>query len=204
MHGLKVGLDAEYSRSKASEVSYGSYTNPRLKRLKNMKKYLLKMRATSACPPRPHHRHILWSWLGGFLGIAMTGYLSHITYSPLLMAPFGATCVLAFGVPDSPLAQPRNIIGGHFLSTSLGLIFLHLLGSTWWCMALAVATAIGVMQFTRTVHPPAGADTLVVIMTGASWKFLITPALAGAIILVICAVVFNNLAEDRSYPKYWL
>ncbi len=120
------------------------------------------------------------------------------------MASFGATCVLAFGVPDSPLAQPRNIIGGHFLSTLLGLIFLHLFGSTWWGMALAVATAIGCMQFTKTVHPPAGADPLIVMTTGASWKFLVTPALAGAIILVICAIVFNNLAEDRSYPKYWL
>jgi len=204
VHGLKAGLIAEGAGAKASEASYGSHTNPRRKRRKNMKKYLSRMRATSACPPRPHHRHIFWSWLGGFLGIATTGYLSSVTHSPLLVASFGATCVLAFGVPDSPLAQPRNIIGGHFLSTWLGLSFLHLFGSTWWGMALAVATAIGCMQFTKTVHPPAGADPLIVMMTGASWKFLVTPVLAGSIILVICAVVFNNLAEDRSYPKYWL
>lgn len=157
------------------------------------------------CPiDRPHHKHIFWSWFGSFLAIAATGYLSTKTNSPLLMAPFGATSVLIFGVPDSPLAQPRNVIGGNLVAALVSLIILHLFGSEPWAMGIAVATAIGMMQFTRTLHPPSGAVALVVMMTKADWKFLLTPALEGSIILVLCAVVFNNLAEERTYPKHWL
>ena len=158
-----------------------------------------------ACPiDRPHHRHIFWSWFGSFLAIAVTAYLSAKTNSPLLMAPFGATSVLIFGVPDSPLAQPRNLIGGNLVAALVSLTILHLFGSSPWAMGMAVATAIGMMQFTGTLHPPSGAVALVIMMTKAPWNFLLTPVLEGSIILVLCAVVFNNLAEERTYPKHWL
>ncbi len=152
---------------------------------------------------RPHHQHIFWSWFGSFVAIAATAYLSTRTNTPLLMAPFGATSVLIFGVPDSPLAQPRNVIGGNLIAALVSLSILHLFGSDPWAMGLAVATAIGMMQFTGTVHPPSGAVALVVMMTNASWQFLVTPALEGSIILIFCAVVFNNLAAERSYPTHW-
>ncbi|HEY9674930.1 MAG TPA: HPP family protein [Waterburya sp.] len=179
-----------------------NYADARLK----VENYCLKVRGSKRPIPldKPHHRHILWSWLGSFIGIAATGYLSVKTGMPLLMAPFGATSVLIFGVPDSPLAQPRNVIGGNFIAALVSLTILHLFGAEPWAMAMAVATAIGMMQLTGTVHPPSGAVALVVMMSKASWQFLLTPALEGSIILVLCAVVFNNLAEDRSYPKHWL
>jgi len=66
---------------------------------------------------------------------------------------------------------------------------------------MAVATAIGMMQL--PTHPPSGAVALIVMMTKADWQFLLTPTLEGSIILVFCAVVFNNLAEERTYPKHW-
>ena len=167
--------------------------------------YCLKIRGSKRAVPleRPHHRHILWSSLGSFIGIAATAYLSVKTGAPLLMAPFGATSVLIFGVPDSPLAQPRNVIGGNFIAALVSLTILHLFGAEPWAMGMAVATAIGMMQFTGTLHPPSGAVALVVMMTKAQWQFLLTPALEGSIILVLCAVVFNNLAQDRTYPKHW-
>ncbi|MBD1889156.1 HPP family protein [Coleofasciculus sp. FACHB-SPT9] len=167
--------------------------------------YCLKIRGSKRAVPleRPDHRHILWSSLGSFIGIAATAYLSVKTDAPLLMAPFGATSVLIFGVPDSPLAQPRNVIGGNFIAALVSLTILHLFGAEPWAMGMAVATAIGMMQFTGTLHPPSGAVALVVMMTKAQWQFLLTPALEGSIILVLCAVVFNNLAQDRTYPKHW-
>ncbi|MEP0854436.1 HPP family protein [Trichocoleus sp. DQ-U1] len=167
--------------------------------------YCLKIRGSKRAVPleRPEHRHILWSSLGSFIGIAATAYLSVKTGAPLLMAPFGATSVLIFGVPDSPLAQPRNVIGGNFIAALVSLTILHLFGAEPWAMGMAVATAIGMMQFTGTLHPPSGAVALVVMMTKAQWQFLLTPALEGSIILVLCAVVFNNLAQDRTYPKHW-
>lgn len=172
--------------------------------------YWFKIRGRwSSCPltcpiNRPHHRHIFWSWFGSFIAIAATAYLSTKTHTPLLMAPFGATSVLIFGVPDSPLAQPRNVIGGNLVAALVSLTILHLFGSSPWAMGMAVATAIGMMQFTGTVHPPSGAVALVVMMTKASWHFLLTPVLEGSLILVLCAVVFNNLAEERTYPNHWL
>ena len=71
-------------------------------------------------------------------------------------------------------------------------------------MGMAVATAIGLMQLTGTLHPPSGAVALVIMMTKPDWEFLIVPTFEGSMILLLCAVVFNNLAEDRSYPKHWL
>ncbi|MBD2198845.1 MULTISPECIES: HPP family protein [Calothrix] len=170
------------------------------------KNYCVKLCGTKRTVPldRPHHKHIFWSWLGSFIGIAATGYLSAKTGSPLLMAPFGATSVLIFAVPDSPLAQPRNVIGGNLIGALVSLTILHLFGSEPWAMGMAVATAIGIMQFTHTLHPPSGAIALVVMMTKAQWQFLLTPALEGSVILLLCAVVFNNLAQERSYPKHWL
>ncbi len=171
-----------------------------------LENYCSKIRGSKRSIPadRPHHRYIFWTWLGSFIGIAATAYLSVKMGVPLLMAPFGATTVLIFGVPDSPLAQPRNVIGGNLLAALVSLTILHLCGSEPWAMGMAVATAIGLMQLTGTLHPPGGAVALVVMMTNASWGFLLTPALQGSIILVLCAVVFNNLAEDRTYPKHWL
>lgn len=152
---------------------------------------------------RPHHKYVFWSWVGSFLAIAATSYLSIKMNSPLLMAPFGATSVLIFGVPESPLAQPRNLIGGNLLAALVSLTILHLLGSSPWTTGMAVSTAIGIMQLTGTLHPPAGAIALVVMMTKPNWSFLVTPTLEGSLIMLSCAVVFNNLAEDRTYPKHW-
>ena len=157
------------------------------------------------CPSaRPHHRHVFWSWFGSFFGIAITSYLTVKMHSPLLMAPFGATSVLIFGVPDSPLAQPRNVVGGNLLAALVSLMILYCLGSSPLTMGMAVSISIGIMQLTGTVHPPAGAVALVVMMTQPNWQFLWTPVLEGSMILVLCAVIFNNLAEERTYPKHWL
>jgi CBS-domain-containing membrane protein len=122
----------------------------------------------------------------------------------LIIALFGATSVLIFGVPDSPLAQPRNVIGGNVLAAFVSLIILHLLGASPLTIGLAVSSAIGLMQLTKTVHPPAGAVALVVMLTRPDWQFLLQPTLEGSLLFVLCAVVFNNLAEERTYPKHWL
>jgi CBS-domain-containing membrane protein len=165
--------------------------------------FLTKMYTKERVGARPSNRHIFWSFIGGFFGIAILANLTVATHTPLIMAPFGATCVLAYGVYDSPLAQPRNIIGGHIISTLIGLIILHTIGSNPIGMALGVSLAIAVMQLTKTVHPPAGADPLVVLAINPPVSFLITPVAIGAIILVIVALITNNLAAQRRYPKYW-
>jgi len=166
--------------------------------------YFNRMRGGAVRPPRPAWRHVGWSLLGGGLAIGVIAGLTQATGQPWVMAPFGASCVLAFGLPDSPLAQPRSIIGGHLLSALVGLICLSLFGSVWWSMGLSVALAIALMQLTGTTHAPAGANPLLVMNGGLGWSGLLTPVLAGSLVLVLCAVLFNNLARDRAYPRYWL
>lgn len=158
----------------------------------------------SSAPPAPSLKFTLISFVGAVIAIGATGWLSHASGTPWLMAAFGASCVLAFGVPDSPLAQPRSIIGGHLVSTQVGLVVLNTLGNSWWAGALAVGLALAAMQQTRTLHAPAGANPLVVLAAGARLSFLFTPVLLGSIVIVAVAWVINNARNRASYPKYWL
>jgi CBS-domain-containing membrane protein len=168
-----------------------------------MKAFFSKMRGGAALPPRATATQILLAGLGGLLAIGTVAYLAHATRQPLLLGSFGASCVLAFGFPESPFSQPRNIIGGHVLSSLSGMLFLTLFGPTWWSTGLALATAIMVMLWTRTVHPPAGSNPVIVMMTRPDWMFVLTPTLVGAAILTAVAVLYNNQGKNRSYPKYW-
>jgi CBS-domain-containing membrane protein len=146
---------------------------------------------------------VLLAAVGGFLAIAMLALLAQTTNAPLILGSFGASCVIVFGLPDAPFAQPRNVIFGHLFSSFIGLLFLSLFGAQWWSMALAVGTAIAVMMLTRTVHPPAGSNPVIVMLAQPGWGFLLTPTLLGAVGIVLVALVYNNYPKGRQYPKYW-
>lgn len=121
------------------------------------------------------------------------------------MAPFGATCVLLFALPKSPLAQPRSIIGGHFISALTGLVVINLLGDGMIFIALSVGISIALMQLLRVVHAPAGANPILIIMSRThDYWFLFTPVLSGAVLLVIVALIVNNIGAGVSWPNYWL
>ncbi|POY37557.1 HPP family protein [Solitalea longa] len=167
------------------------------------KKYISKFKTAERSPSAPHISHSVYSVLGALIAISLIVLFSRTADTPMLIAPFGATCVLAFGLPDSALAQPRNIIGGHLLTAIVGLTCYYMMGNTWYSLALGVSLSLGLMQITRTVHPPAGANPLVIILTGAKWSFLFSPVLLGSVILVAIALIFNNLSSKRKYPKYW-
>jgi len=155
--------------------------------------------------PRPNAKAIMTGFIGGFVGILSLSLLTNWSGYPLLMAPFGATCVILFTVAAAPFAQPRNVIGGHFISALVGLIALYFFGQGPIVMALAVATAIAAMQFFRVVHPPAGANPLVILMASSvGFDFLLLPVLAGSIILVGVAAVVNNMKAGSQWPVYWL
>lgn len=147
---------------------------------------------------------IVISACGAFLGIAVVAILSMVYALPLLAASFGASAVLLYGVPDSPLSQPRNVFLGHVFSAIVGVAAFSLLGSTWWSASLAVALAIVVMQVTKTTHPPGGATALLAVLSQARPEFIITPIAAGAALLIIIALLVNNLSPTRSYPRYWI
>lgn len=165
--------------------------------------YLAKMRGQARSPLQVNAKDALTGFVGCFFTISILVTLTNMTSSMWLMAPFGASCVLAFGAWNAPLSQPRNIIGGHAIATTIGLITYHLIGDAPWAIGLAVGLVTAVMMLTKTVHPPAGADPLVVILGGYSWSYLVIPVISGSLIIVLFALIINNLRKNRNYPTFW-
>lgn len=164
-----------------------------------------KLKGAGTAPARPAPAQILIGLIGGITGIGATAYLTQLAGVPLLMAPFGATCVLLFAAPGAPLAQPRNVIGGHLIATLVGLAIMTIAGAGPWQMAAGVGLAIALMQACRAVHPPAGANPIVVLTAGIQdWTFVLTPVLAGSVILVLIAVLINNTGRQKQWPTYWV
>ena len=181
-----------------------------------MKSYLERMRATGAPSPRASMTHIAWSTLGGFAGIfaiERIGYLLGLSgYGYLfLIGSFGASAVLAYGIPQAEFSQPRNLIGGHVVSALVGVCVFQVLGAdSIASYPLAVALAILAQQVTRTVHPPGGATALIAVIGGESihalgFIYVLCPVLVGSVIMVLVALLVNNLSGDskRNYPTYW-
>src|SRR5688572_24217793 len=123
--------------------------------------YLRKMKGAGKMAPHLGLREgvlpeILWAWVGAMLGIGACAYLSHRFFEPysasLLIGSFGASAVLVYGVIKSPLAQPRNLVGGHIISAVVGVACYKLYGPGWVAPAMAVSLAIVAMIVTSTVH----------------------------------------------------
>ena len=151
-----------------------------------------------------------WAFMGAFVGIGIIAYLQFQTGTKndavFLIGSFGASSVLIYGVINSPLAQPRNLIGGHVVSAIVGVTAAKIFPETiWLASAVAVASAIVLMQITKTLHPPGGATALIAV-TGSpailklGYGYVLSPVLSGALILLIVALVFNNLTTNRQYP----
>ena len=169
-----------------------------------MLELLRKLRGDAAAlPPRASGRQIALAWLGGALAIACVASTADWLSLSLLLGSFGASCVLVFGFPDLPFSQPRNLVLGHVLSSLVGLICLHLLGPGIWSLALAVSSAIALMMLTRSVHPPAGSNPVIIFLAQPGWGFLLFPTLAGALILLLVALLYNNATRSGRYPRYW-
>ena len=154
-------------------------------------------------PPSAGVRAVLLGGLGGCLAIGALAALSSSLGLILLLGSFGASCVLMFGYPDAPFAQPANVIGGHVICTVIGLAALHWLGPQPWVLALAVGCSIAAMMATRTVHPPAGSNPVIVFLGHSGWGFLVFPVISGAFILVLIAWLYNNAVRKTPYPHYW-
>ncbi|WP_261840785.1 HPP family protein [Aliamphritea ceti] len=128
--------------------------------------------------------------------ISILAYLEAFTSAGLwLMAPFGASTVLVFGLPKSPLAQPKNVIFGHVLSALVGVVFVTYVGVEPWSLGAATGVAIALMLVTKTTHPPAGANPVLIMLTGQSWSFLLTPVAIGAVVIVAMGFLVNKLVH---------
>jgi CBS domain-containing membrane protein len=156
-----------------------------------------------------------WTFLGSFVGLALIG-LIHSEYVTIhdnlfIIGSFGASSVLIYGIINSPLAQPRNIIGGHVISAFIGVCVYKLIpNELWLSSALSVSLSIVAMQMSKTLHPPGGATALIA-NTGSEkihalgFMYVFSPVLTGVLILLLVAIVFNNATPHRHYPnnKHW-
>ena len=158
--------------------------------------------------PRPNYLEIFRALVGGTLSIFILLMLSEWSHNLWIMAPFGASCVILYAVSQSPLAQPRNVIFGHFISALVGLCFLKWFGTNLFSIAISVGVAIALMMYFRCVHPPAGANPLVILLTANTvqydWIFLLFPVLTGSIALVVVAYFVNNFKSSQKWPSYGL
>lgn len=156
----------------------------------------------------------LWAFSGSLLALSGIGLLQ-ILFSEdenldflFLIGAFGATSVLLFGAPNSPLAQPRNMVFGSLISAIIGVTIYRLLNSSdfiWLSPALAVSLSILAMQYTKTLHPPGGAIALIANIGSEeikkmSYFYVLNPVLTGVVILFIVALIFNNISKNRIYP----
>lgn len=141
--------------------------------------------------------------IGATLCITIMSYLNIHSNAPWLIASFGATMVILFALPTSPLARPKNIILGHVLTTIIGLAMLKFIGVNEWSLGLAVGISILTMILTDTIHPPAGANPLIVMISNQSWDFLFMPLLAGAVLIVFIGYIYHLLISKNKYPDKW-
>ena len=150
-------------------------------------------------------REVWLSLWGAFLGVGFTALLAFFWKCPMLLGPFGASAVLIYGAYKAPLAQPRNVLMGHFLAACIGVCVYDFFGTTFWSIGLCVSLALVLMVVTYSIHPPAGATAYVAVQTGGlgvGYMFILNPVILGAFILLLIGVIFNKLGK-RDYPTHW-
>jgi len=149
------------------------------------------------------------SAVGGLIGLLATAVIMRLglgrsEHVPLLIAPIGASTVLVFGVPASPLAQPWSVVGGNCIAALIGVSAARLVPDTTLAAALAVGFTIALTSLCRCLHPPAGAVALTAVIGGSAvtsvgYHFALVPVLSSSLVLVFAGLLFNGLA-GRSYP----
>ena len=159
--------------------------------------------------PPLSRRERIRSAAGALIGILATGLISRAalgsgTALPAMIAPMGASAVLLFAVPSSPLAQPWSIVGGNLVAALVGVTVAIWVPDPSLAAALAISVAIALMMALRCLHPPSGAVALTAVLGGSAihelgYAFVLWPVLANSLLLLIVALAFNNMT-GRSYP----
>ena len=149
---------------------------------------------------------LIQSSLAGIFSFITILILTTLTYKTpyglFLIASFGSTMVLLYGYPESPFAQPKNIIVGHFLTSFVGIIFLNFVHLPIFInIPLAVGFGVMLMILFKVTHPPAGGNPIIVIIGSVSYDYLLTPVIVGSIVVILFGVIINKFILKRKYPK---
>ena len=162
---------------------------------------------------------ICWPPLLGGIGAGVTitilafitfqSILSDTNYGLWLAASFGSSVVVVFGYPNNEFAQPKNVLLGHLLCALIGIIFVTLFKISqdrsifFLTIGIAVGISVMLMMAFKITHPPAGGNTIVVMLTQDSFQFLIFPILVGAVTVIIGGIIYNRYILKKKYPLKW-
>ncbi len=176
---------------------------PAIQKLLNLRSYLV----SDSTPLSAGEK--LRSSIAAFAAILAVGYFSslfvHGVGLAVLVASMGASAVVLFATPHSPLAQPWPLVGGHLISSFIGVACVSNIPDPWLASALAVALSILAMLFTHSLHPSGGAVALVAVLGGESirakgYGFVLEPVGLNALLMLVMAIAVNNLLPGRRYP----
>lgn len=165
--------------------------------------YFNKMKGASRKDTGFDYVDSLISAAGVFIAVGVICLLAFSFHYSVIMGPLGATCVLVFVAHKGPLSQPRQIIGGHILSSIAGLSIWSIFGKDLFILTITLVVVLIIMAFTKTMHPPAAASALVAVNFETGWGVLF-PVVIGVFLIVFISMVYNNLFPKRQYPQYWL
>jgi CBS-domain-containing membrane protein len=146
---------------------------------------------------------IAFASAGAVLAVSALSFLADATQALMVLGSFGASTLLLFALPDAPLAQPRAVVGGHLIASVIALICLMLFGPQWWSVGTATGLAVGCMMWTRTLHPPAGSNAIIVFFAKPTWGLLLFSTLAGTLLLIAIAIIYHRTTRRHRYPRYW-
>ena len=160
--------------------------------------------------PNTHHEKII-SAIGGCVGIflvyTLSNWLVGAEAAVFIIPSMGASAVLLFAIPHSPLSQPWNVFGGHIISATVGVLCAQFIPLESIAVAASVGLAIAAMYYARCIHPPGGATALTAVIGGAQidalgFEYIFTPVLVNTLAILIMALLFNYLFKWRRYPSY--
>lgn len=135
----------------------------------------------------------LWCLIGAAIGIGLALRLVAPPASPLFLASLGGSTVFLFGLTRAPATQPRALLGGHLGSAFIGIACYQAFGDALWVYVLAQVLGLAFMLSARVVHPPAGANPIIMVHAHASWDALLSPVLLGVACLGVVAAVWSRL-----------
>lgn len=146
---------------------------------------------------------LLWVLIGSMVAITLALWITQAN-SPLILASLGGTTLFLFALTTAPAAQPRAVFGAHLISSLIGILAYQLFGDTFWVYVFALVITIGVLLLLRCVHPPAGANTFIMIQGHAGLVHLGVTVLVGVSIIFIVACIWSRLGFGvRKYPLSW-
>ena len=141
---------------------------------------------------------------GSFITISLVFYLVNLTDNHIWLASFASSTALLFTASNHSVSQPRALVGGHLICALVGITLFHFLGDAWWVLAISLSLGIFLMLATRTFHPPAAANTVIMIHAHASFVILISTILLGTLSLVIITAVLTRVMKSKTtYPTHW-